>query len=67
MFGQERLPIMNPDNWHQDYQAACKEMSLAEEEYRLADSALAAAAHRQRLAQRKCAELFRQRIETVNG
>jgi hypothetical protein len=54
-------------NWHQNYDAACKEMALAEEEYRLADSALAAATSRQRTAQRRCAELFRQRIEQVNA
>jgi hypothetical protein len=52
-------------NWHKDYEDARNEMALAEEEYRLADSALAAASHRQRQAQRRCAELFRQRINGV--
>lgn len=54
-------------NWHKEYEDARKEMAFAEEQYRLADDALAVASHRQRLAQRRCAELFRQRINEVNG
>jgi hypothetical protein len=53
--------------WNDSYREASKELDLAKEHYRIADGILAVATTRLNAAQKRLAELYRQRHEMINA
>lgn len=53
-------------DWNEEYTEACKELELAKEQYRLADSALACASARLNAANYRTGRLFQDRINQID-
>lgn len=54
------------DDWNTKYEEACRELQLAQEEYRIADSALARALARLNAASARTGRLYQDRINEIN-